>query len=60
MLEIVEVVFIGLIGIVVVMFVVIGIGFMCMMGCFNWGWFVLVIIGIVLIFLVGIIVDGFL
>jgi type IV secretion system protein VirB2 len=49
----------GPIGISVATLAVIGTGFMCMMGRLNWGWFASVIIGIVLIFSAGTIVDGF-
>ena len=54
MLETVEAALTGPIGIAVI-----GTGFMCMMGRLNWGWFASVIIGIVLIFSAGTIVDGF-
>lgn len=59
MLETVEAALTGPIGISVATLAVIGTGFMCMMGRLNWGWFVSVIIGIVLIFSAGTIVDGF-
>jgi type IV secretion system protein VirB2 len=59
MLESVESALTGPIGISVATLAVIGTGFMCMMGRLNWGWFASVIIGIVLIFSAGTIVDGF-
>jgi len=59
MLESVEAALTGPIGISVATLAVIGTGFMCMMGRLNWGWFASVIIGIVLIFSAGTIVDGF-
>lgn len=59
MLETVESALTGPIGIAVATLAVIGTGFMCMMGRLNWGWFASVIIGIVLIFSAGTIVDGF-
>ncbi|MDK3075419.1 TrbC/VirB2 family protein [Sedimentitalea sp. JM2-8] len=59
MLETVEAALTGPIGIAVATLAVIGTGFMCMMGRLNWGWFASVIIGIVLIFSAGTIVDGF-
>ncbi len=59
MLETVEAALTGPIGIAVSTLAVIGTGFMCMMGRLNWGWFASVIIGIVLIFSAGTIVDGF-
>lgn len=59
MLETVEAALTGPIGISVATLAVIGTGFMCMMGRLNWGWFVSVIIGIVLIFSAATIVDGF-
>lgn len=59
MLETVEAAMTGPIGIAVSTLAVIGTGFMCMMGRLNWGWFASVIIGIVLIFSAGTIVDGF-
>ena len=59
MLESVESALTGPIGISVATLAVIGTGFMCMMGRLNWGWFASVIIGIVLIFSAGPIVDGF-
>ncbi|MEM5469780.1 MAG: TrbC/VirB2 family protein [Paracoccaceae bacterium] len=59
MLETVEAALTGPIGISVATLAVIGTGFMCMMGRLNWGWFASVIIGIVLIFSAGTIVDGF-
>ena len=59
MLESVESALTGPIGISVATLAVIGTGFMCMMGRLNWGWFASVIIGIVLIFSTGTIVDGF-
>lgn len=59
MLETVEAALIGPIGIAVATLAVIGTGFMCMMGRLNWGWFASVIIGIVLIFSAGTIVDGY-
>jgi type IV secretion system protein VirB2 len=59
MLESVESALTGPIGISVATLAVIGTGFMCMMGRLNWGWFASVIIGIVLIFSAGNIVDGF-
>jgi len=57
MLETVEAALTGPIGVATL--AVIGTGFMCMMGRLNWGWFASVIIGIVLIFSAGTIVDGF-
>lgn len=59
MLESVEAAMTGPIGVAVSTLAVIGTGFMCMMGRLNWGWFASVIIGIVLIFSAGTIVDGF-
>ncbi len=59
MLETVEAALTGPIGIAVATLAVIGTGFMCMMGRLNWGWFASVIIGMVLIFSAGTIVDGF-
>ena len=59
MLESVESALTGPIGISVATLAVIGTSFMCMMGRLNWGWFASVIIGIVLIFSAGTIVDGF-
>lgn len=59
MLETVEAALTGPIGIAVATLAVIGTGFMCMMGRLNWGWFASVIIGIVLIFSAGTIVEGF-
>lgn len=59
MLETVEAALTGPIGIAVATLAIIGTGFMCMMGRLNWGWFASVIIGIVLIFSAGTIVDGF-
>lgn len=59
MLETIEAALTGPIGIAVATLAVIGTGFMCMMGRLNWGWFASVIIGIVLIFSAGTIVDGF-
>ena len=59
MLETVEAALTGPIGIAVATLAVIGTGFMCMMGRLNWGWFASVVIGIVLIFSAGTIVDGF-
>ena len=59
MLETVEAALTGPIGIAVATLAVIGTGFMCMMGRLNWGWFASVIIGIVLIFSAGTLVDGF-
>lgn len=59
MLETVEAALTGPIGVAVATLAVIGTGFMCMMGRLNWGWFASVIIGIVLIFSAGTIVDGF-
>ena len=59
MLESIESALTGPIGISVATLAVIGTGFMCMMGRLNWGWFASVIIGIVLIFSAGTIVDGF-
>lgn len=59
MLETVEATLTGPIGIAVATLAVIGTGFMCMMGRLNWGWFASVVIGIVLIFSAGTIVDGF-
>lgn len=59
MLETVEAALTGPIGIAVATLAVIGTGFMCMMGRLNWGWFASVIVGIVLIFSAGTIVDGF-
>lgn len=59
MLESIEAALTGPIGISVATLAVIGTGFMCMMGRLNWGWFASVIIGIVLIFSAGTIVDGF-
>ena len=59
MLESVESALTGPIGISVATLAVIRTGFMCMMGRLNWGWFASVIIGIVLIFSAGTIVDGF-
>ena len=59
MLESVEAAMTGPIGVAVSTLAVIGTGFMCMMGRLNWGWFASVIIGIVLIFSAGTIVEGF-
>lgn len=59
MLETVEAAVTGPLGIAVATLAVIGTGFMCMMGRLNWGWFASVVIGIVLIFSAGTIVDGF-
>ena len=59
MLETIEAALTGPIGIAVATRAVIGTGFMCMMGRLNWGWFASVVIGIVLIFSAGTIVDGF-
>lgn len=59
MLESVESALTGPIGISIATLAIIGTGFMCMMGRLNWGWFASVIIGIVLIFSAGTIVDGF-
>ena len=59
MLETIEAALTGPIGIAVETLAVIGTGFMCMMGRLNWGWFASVVIGIVLIFSAGTIVDGF-
>ncbi len=59
MLETIEAALTGPIGIAVSTLAVIGTGFMCMMGRLNWGWFASVVIGIVLIFSAGTIVDGF-
>ena len=59
MLETVEAALTGPIGVAVATLAVIGTGFMCMMGRLNWGWFASVIIGIVLIFSAGTIVDCF-
>jgi len=59
MLKTVEAALTGPIGIAVATLAVIGTGFMCMMGRLNWGWFASVVIGIVLIFSAGTIVDGF-
>lgn len=59
MLETIEAALTGPIGIAVATLAVIGTGFMCMMGRLNWGWFASVVIGIVLIFSAGTIVDGF-
>ena len=59
MLETIEAALTGQIGIAVATLAVIGTGFMCMMGRLNWGWFASVVIGIVLIFSAGTIVDGF-
>ncbi len=59
MLETIEAALTGPIGIAVATLAVLGAGFMCMMGRLNWGWFASVVIGIVLIFSAGTIVDGF-
>ena len=59
MLETIEAALTGPIGIAVATLAVISTGFMCMMGRLNWGWFASVVIGIVLIFSAGTIVDGF-
>lgn len=59
MLQTIEAAFTGPIGISVATLAIIGTGFVCMMGRLNWGWFAAVIIGIVLIFSAGTIVDGF-
>ncbi|WP_224826683.1 TrbC/VirB2 family protein [Cognatishimia sp. MH4019] len=59
MLETVEAALTGGIGSSVAVLAVIGTGFLCMFGRLNWGWFASVIIGIVLIFSAGTIVEGF-